>query len=102
MSVMNGMRHDVLSHILGVDPHVRIENPDGPLKDYDALAQRLQEIPGVLHAMPVIDADVMVVAQGRSLAATARGVKPADLLEYSAIGRHLVAGRIGREPRTRS
>jgi lipoprotein-releasing system permease protein len=23
MSVMNGMRHDVLSRILGVDPHVR-------------------------------------------------------------------------------
>jgi lipoprotein-releasing system permease protein len=95
MSVMNGMRHDVLSHILGVDPHVRIENPDGPMKDYDALARRLQEIPGVLHAMPTIDADVMVVAQGRSLAATARGMKPSDLLEYSAIGRHLTAGKLG-------
>jgi lipoprotein-releasing system permease protein len=89
---MNGMRHDVLSHILGVDPHVRVERPDGPLKDYDALAQRLQQIPGVLHAMPTIDADVMVVAQDRSVAATARGVKPADLLQYSAIGRHLTAG----------
>jgi lipoprotein-releasing system permease protein len=97
MSVMNGMRHDVLSHILGVDPHLRIENPDGPLKGYDALAQRLQKIPGVLHAMPVIDADVMVVAQGRSVAATARGVKPADLLEYSAIGRHLTAGNVGAD-----
>ncbi len=95
MSAMNGMRHDVLSHILGVDPHVRIEWLDGPLKDYDGLAQRLQDIPGVLHAMPVIDGDVMVVAQGRSVAATARGVKPADLLEYSAIGRHLTAGRFG-------
>ena len=30
MSVMNGMRHDVLSRILGVDPHVRIESPDDP------------------------------------------------------------------------
>ncbi len=95
MSAMNGMRHDVLSHILGVDPHVRIENPDGPLRDSDALTRRLQEIPGVLHAMPVIDADVMVVAQGRSTAATARGVRSADLLEYSAVGRHLTAGSVG-------
>jgi lipoprotein-releasing system permease protein len=92
MSVMNGMRHDVLSHILGVDPHVRIENPDGLLRDYDALAQRLQQIPGVLHAMPTIDADVMVVAQGRSAAATARGVKAIDLLEYTAVGRSITAG----------
>src|SRR6185312_8997199 len=97
MSVMNGMRHDVLSHILGVDPHLRIENPDGALKDYDALAQRLQTVPGVLRAMPVIDADVMVVAQGRSMAATARGVKPDDRLEYSAIGRHLTAGNVGAD-----
>ena len=92
MSVMNGMRHDVLSHILGVDPHVRIERPDGPLRDYDALTQRLQVIPGVLHAMPVIDGDVLVVADGRSLAATVRGVKPADLLAYSGIARHIIAG----------
>jgi lipoprotein-releasing system permease protein len=95
MSVMNGMRHDVLSRILGVDPHVRIESPDGPLKGYDALAQQLQAIPGVVHAMPTIDADAMVVAQGRSAAATARGMKPSDILEYSAIGQHLVAGKLG-------
>jgi len=98
MSVMNGMRHDVLSHILGVDPHVRIERPDGPMKDYDGLARRLQEIPGVLHATPAIDGDVMVVAQGRSLAATARGAKPADLMEYSAVGRHVTAGSFGAIP----
>jgi lipoprotein-releasing system permease protein len=95
MSVMNGLRHEVLSQILGIDPHVRIENPDGLLKDYDALARRLQEIPGVLHAMPVIDADVMVVAGEYSQAATARGAQPADLQEHSGIGRYLVAGSLG-------
>ena len=94
MSVMNGMRHEVLSQILGIDPHVRIENPDGLLKDYDGLAERLQKVPGVLHAMPVIAADVMVVAQGRSEAATARGEKLADLQRYSAIDRYLIAGRL--------
>jgi len=95
MSVMNGMRHDVLSHILGVDPHVRIDRADGPLKDYEAITQRLQGIPGVVHASPAIDGDVMVVGQGASTAATARGMKPTDLLKYSTIGRHLTAGSIG-------
>src|SRR5262249_25322702 len=94
MSAMNGMRHDVLSHILGVDPHVRVERPDAPLKDYEGLAQRIQQVPDVLHAFPTIDADVMVVAQGRSLAATPRGTKPADLMQYSAIGRHLPSGAV--------
>ena len=94
MSAMNGMRHEVLSQILGIDPHVRIENPDGLLKDYDALAQRVREVSGVLHAMPVIDADVMAVAQGRSLAATARGEKLSDLLKYSGIGGYLIAGSL--------
>ncbi len=94
MSAMNGMRHEVLSQILGIDPHVRIENPDGLLKDYDALARRVREVSGVLHAMPVIDADVMAVAQGRSLAATARGEKLSDLLKYSGIGGYLIAGSL--------
>src|SRR5262245_59363467 len=98
MSVMNGMRHDVLSHILGVDPHLRVENADGQLKGYDAVVQRLQQIPGVRHATPTVEADAMVVAQGRSLAATAHGVKPADLMAYSAVGQHLIAGRFGHSP----
>src|SRR5262245_31383269 len=55
MSVMNGMRHDVLSHILGVDPHVRVEQPDGPLKDYNAIAQKVAGVPGVVLAMPTMD-----------------------------------------------
>jgi lipoprotein-releasing system permease protein len=53
-----------------------------------------QGIPGLLYASPTIDGDVMVVGEGASLAATARGMKPADLLQYSAIGRHLVAGSL--------
>jgi lipoprotein-releasing system permease protein len=95
MSAMNGMRQNVLSHIIGVDPHVRIDRPDRPMTDYETLAQRLQGIPGVLHAGPAIDRDVMVVGQGQSAAATARGVKPADLMEYSDIGRHLTVGSFG-------
>src|SRR5262249_17744496 len=94
MSTMNGMAPEGLSQGLGIDPHVRIEKPDGLLRDYDGLAERLQKVPGVLHAMPLISADVMVVAQGRSVAATARGEKLGDLQD-SAIGQYLIAGRLG-------
>jgi lipoprotein-releasing system permease protein len=95
MSVMNGMRHQVLSHILGVDPHVRVERVDAALTDYESLAQRLRTVAGVRHVMPVVDADVMVIAGGRSLGGTVHGVDMADLLRSTAVGQAIIAGDPG-------
>jgi lipoprotein-releasing system permease protein len=95
MSVMNGMRHQVLSHILGMDPHIRVERADGPLTDYEGLVQRLQTVPGVHHVTPAVDADVMVIAGGQSRGARVRGVDMDDLLRNTAVGQGIVAGELG-------
>lgn len=94
MSVMNGMRTQVLSHILGVDAHIRIERADGPLLDTDAMVRRLQTVPDVLQVVPTIEGDVMVVAQGGSAGATLRGLAPGDLAERSPAGQGLLLGRL--------
>jgi len=92
MSVMNGMRQQVLSHILGMDPHIRVERLDGPLTDYEDLVRTLQTVAGVRHVMPAVDADVMVIAAGRSRGGRVRGVDMADLLRNTAVGEGIVAG----------
>jgi lipoprotein-releasing system permease protein len=94
MSVMNGMRHQVLSHILGMDPHIRVERADGPLTDYESLLQKLQAVPGVRHVMPAVDADVMVIAAGQSRGARVRGVDMGDLMRNTAVGQGIVAGEL--------
>ncbi|MGH6927354.1 MAG: ABC transporter permease, partial [Dongiaceae bacterium] len=92
MSVMNGMRAQVLANILGMDPHIRVERIDGTLTDYDALVQRLQTVVQVSHVMPVVDADVMVIANGGSRGARVRGVDMPDLLRNTTVGEGIVAG----------
>jgi len=94
MSVMNGMRQQVLSHILGVDAHIRIERADGPLPDPSVLVRKLQAVPGVLQVVPAVEGDVMVVAPGRSAGATLRGLAPGDLAERSAAGQGLMLGSL--------
>src|SRR5262249_10955542 len=55
MSGMNGLRHDLLERILGVDPHLRIDRPDATLDKYDALAERVAALPGVARAEPAVN-----------------------------------------------
>jgi lipoprotein-releasing system permease protein len=95
MSVMNGMRAQVLANILGMDPHIRVERTDGPLTDYDDLVQRLQTVVYVRHVMPVVDSDVMVIANGGSRGARVRGVDMADLLRNTTVGQGIVGGSLG-------
>lgn len=95
MSVMNGMRHQVLSNILGIDPHIRIEKVDGLLEDSAALVQKLRAIPGVQTASAAVEGDVMVVMQGRSAGATLRGLIPEDLSGNTSIARSITAGSFG-------
>jgi len=94
MSVMNGLRHELLSRILGVDPHLRIERTDGPIDGYDPLAQKLAALPGVVRVVPVVGGDALIVANGRSLGVTVRGMRPTDLVARSGIADHIIAGKL--------
>jgi len=100
MSVMNGMRAQVLANILGMDPHIRVERIDGTLTGYEALAQRLQTVVQVSHVVPVVDSDVMVIANGASRGARVRGVDMEDLLRNTTVGQGIVAGGLnpGADP----
>jgi lipoprotein-releasing system permease protein len=78
-----------------MDPHIRVERTDGPLTDYETLVQRLQTVVYVRHVMPVVDSDVMVIANGTSRGARVRGVDIADLLRNTAVGQGIVGGSLG-------
>ena len=42
MAVMNGFRAELLGRILGFNGHISVYAAQGPMTDYDALAQKLQ------------------------------------------------------------
>src|SRR5580698_824103 len=59
MSVMNGFRADLISRILGLNGHLGIYAAQGPLTDFDAAAQKVRAVPGVVSATPLVEGQVL-------------------------------------------
>src|SRR5262249_7192797 len=66
MSVMNGFRAELLGRILGLNGHLGVVSAQGPLPGYDALAQQIAGVPGIVRVVPLVEQQVMATAQGRS------------------------------------
>ena len=92
MSVMNGFREELLSRILGLNGHVNVQGPVTGLTDYDALLARIQALPGVVSATPMIDNQVMVTSKGVARGAIVRGLRPEDIRARPIIANNIKAG----------
>ena len=80
MSVMNGFRAELVGRILGLNGHVAVyAGGSAGIDDFDNLALKLAEIPGVVAVTPQIESQVMV-SQGQVIrGAVLRGVRWSDL-----------------------
>ncbi|MDZ5696945.1 lipoprotein-releasing ABC transporter permease subunit [Chelativorans sp. M5D2P16] len=95
MAVMNGFRAELLNRILGVQGHLIVQPTDMPLDNYDAVARRISEVPGVRLAVPLVEGQVL--ASGRSGAGTGaliRGVRAEDLTEMDLISQNVRQGSL--------
>jgi len=92
MSVMQGFRTKLLDQLLGVNGHVFVQSPE-PIPDYEALAKRLAAVPGVVEAVPVVQAPVYASAQGET-AIFIRAMAKEDLLaiKYVTGPQHVIGG----------
>ena len=90
MAVMNGFRHELLGRILGVNGHVTVYGFGGRLDNFDALADELRAIDGVVWATPLVDGQVLASSsRGASTGAIVRGLRADDLA-----GRKVIADTI--------
>ncbi len=90
MAVMNGFRAELLTRILGINGHIIMSPIDLPLDDYDAIAKRVGDVPGVRYAIPMIEGQVLSTGlAGPGTGALVRGMRGEDLAKIS-----LVAGNV--------
>jgi lipoprotein-releasing system permease protein len=94
LSVMNGFRSDLYARILGLNGHVTINAAQGPLNDFDALAQRLRQLPGVVAVIPVVEGEVMAIDRGTAKGALLRGMRLEDMQARPNLARGIVLGRL--------
>jgi lipoprotein-releasing system permease protein len=92
MSVMNGFRYELLGRILGLNGHIMVQGYQGGLPDYDALAKQLRQVAGVRRVTPIIEGQVMAMANNTASGALVRGLRPADLKKMPIIADNIRAG----------
>jgi len=94
MSVMNGFRAELLGRILGVQSHITVTSMQGPLPDYEAIAEKLRALPGVQSVSPMIDGQVFVSANGAGVGAYMRGFRQEDLKKRSLLANSVEEGSL--------
>ena len=94
MSVMNGMRVEMLSKIIGVNGHVFLQPVETPMTDYKELAVRLEKTPGVTMAIPMIESPAGISSPVQQSGALVRGISGADLSRLPGIDGNIKQGTL--------
>ena len=88
LAVRSGFRTEFVGTILGANAHVTVYQGaqatetgqlDRTISDYDAMAARLAEVPGVLRASPLVKAQVLAANRGRNAGVEVFGIAPEAL-----------------------
>jgi len=95
MAVMNGFRAELLTRILGINGHLIVQPVDTPLEDYDAVAKRIDGVPGVKYTVPLIDGQVLAQGEvGAGTGALVRGVRGQDLEKIPLVASNVKQGSL--------
>ena len=77
ISVMTGFDRELRQKVIDFDAHILVTTED-ILKDWRALKQKIDSVPGVVATAPYVQGPVIVEYQNRRLAPLIRGVDPAQ------------------------
>ncbi len=94
MAVMNGFRKDLFSKIMGLNGHVIVQKIGEPFEDYADLAAKVARVPGVVHALPLIEGQVMVSSNVQALGGLVRGLDEASLKSLKLVANNITFGSI--------
>jgi lipoprotein-releasing system permease protein len=92
MSIMNGFRLELISKIIGFEPHVFVITRGLPQEQVDALMEEIRLRPGVVTVEPMTEGTALASARGASDGVQVRGVRPEDLRANELIAGSVAAG----------
>lgn len=99
LAMNSGFRETLQDRLLGVTAHISLTRP-GPsgIRDYDALAQQLQQIPGVKSVTPAIYQTVLMSFGGQARGVVVKGIDPAREEKSDEALQKISAGRLDFAP----
>ncbi len=96
MSIMNGFRLELISKIVGFEPHVFIDTRGAPPEKIEELMVDLRQRAGIESVEPLHEGTGLASAYGRSEGIQVRGVRPQDLRKNELIAKSVSAGERAR------
>ncbi len=94
MAVMNGFRKDLFSKILGLNGHVIVMKVGDAFTDYGDVRKRIEELPGVNVAIPLIEGQVMVSSAVQATGGLVRGIDEASLRKLALVWDNVRSGSL--------
>ncbi len=94
MSVMNGFRTELLSKVLGFNGHITVVSLQGPLQEFDTVAQRIRPILGIKSVVPMVEGQAMASGPRGNSGVLVRGFRKKDVSTLNGIGNSLRAGSL--------
>jgi len=91
ISVMTGFEQELQRKVIGFDAHV-VVGSGGVLEDWEGVAARCAEVPGVVASAPFVQGPVLVQFGSRRMAPKIRGVDPSRERSVMDIEKFLIAG----------
>ncbi|WP_406645440.1 lipoprotein-releasing ABC transporter permease subunit [Aliisedimentitalea scapharcae] len=94
LAVRSGFRSEFVGTILGANAHVTVYSVgvvqdggriDRTIHDYDALADRVAQVPGVIRAAPLVKGQVMASLRQRNAGVEVFGIKAEDIATLPGI-----------------
>src|SRR5215470_10149890 len=94
MAVMNGFRKELLDKILGLNGHMLIQPIDSALTDWEPVATRVSQVPGVRLAEPVVQGQALASSPFNASGVLVRGVRVADHAKLGSIANNIRQGSL--------
>lgn len=96
MSVMTGLRDDLMDRVLGFRGHLNINPNSGQvaLKDYLNTKEKVSKLEFITSATPVLEQHTLITINGRFQGAVVHGLDFNDLKNHSQVGGAVIEGDI--------
>jgi lipoprotein-releasing system permease protein len=94
MAVMNGFRKELVDKIVGMNGHLVVQPIESPLTDWEDVAERIRQVPGIRLAVPVVDGPALASSAHNASGVLIRGIRPDDLNKLGSIASNIQQGSL--------
>ncbi len=94
MAVMNGFRKELIDKIVGMNGHLAVQPLESPLTDWQDVAGRIVQVPGVRLAVPVVDGPALASSAQTATGVLIRGIRADDLNKLASVASNIRDGSL--------